>query len=201
METDQFFCIELNETKPHGRWSQPEQADTIERIPRWVTSWWMWIICAIILIIICILIIYNVRLRNQQQLFMMKMKSQLTHEPEQAETDDVAPATPEPEQINEFLKQAIGFVEKNINDEQYNVEALSSDMCVSRMTLYRKIQTLTGQKPTEFIRSIRLQRAAMMLREGHKTVTEVSIDTGFSSVSYFSRCFRSMFGVPPTKYS
>ncbi|MBQ9175788.1 MAG: helix-turn-helix domain-containing protein [Bacteroidaceae bacterium] len=201
METDQFFCIELNETKPYSRWSQPELASTIERIPRWVTSWWMWIIYTIILIIICILIVYNIRLRNQQQAFVEMMKSRPTHEPEQAETNDMAPATPEPEQIDEFLRKAIEFVEKNLNDEQYNVEALSSDMCVSRMTLYRKIQALTGQKPTELIRSIRLQHAAMMLREGHKTVTEVSIDTGFSSVSYFSRCFRSMFGVPPTRYS
>ncbi|MBQ2589905.1 MAG: helix-turn-helix transcriptional regulator, partial [Prevotella sp.] len=59
---------------------------------------------------------------------------------------------------------------------------------------------LTGQKPTEFVRIIRLTRAAALLREGKMNVKEISFATGFSSVSYFSRCFRTMFGVPPTQY-
>lgn len=71
---------------------------------------------------------------------------------------------------------------------------------MSRMTFYRKIQSLTGQKPTEFMRTIRLRRAAELLREGRMTITEISYATGFSSVSYFSRCFRTMFGVPPTQF-
>ena len=68
------------------------------------------------------------------------------------------------------------------------------------MTFYRKIQSLTGQSPTEFIRTIRLRRAAEMLREGRLSVTEVSFAAGFSSVSYFSRCFRTMYGVSPTQF-
>ena len=72
---------------------------------------------------------------------------------------------------------------------------------MSRMTFYRKIQSLTGQKPTEFIRTIRLRHAAELLREGKLTVTEVSYATGFSSISYFSRSFRTMYGVPPTQFN
>ncbi len=98
------------------------------------------------------------------------------------------------------LQQAINYVEKNIADEHYNVEQLSADLCMSRMTLYRKIQSLTGQKPTEFIRTIRLRRAAELLRENRLTITEISYATGFSSVSYFSRCFRTMYGVAPTQF-
>ena len=63
-----------------------------------------------------------------------------------------------------------------------------------------KIQSATGQKPTEFMRTIRLRRAAELLREGRQSVTEVSYAAGFSSVSYFSRCFRTMYGVPPTQF-
>jgi len=87
-----------------------------------------------------------------------------------------------------------------MSDEHYNVEQLSADLCMSRMTLYRKIQSSTGQKPTEFIRTIRLSRAAELLREGRLNITEVSYATGFSSVSYFSRCFRTMHGVSPTQF-
>ena len=71
---------------------------------------------------------------------------------------------------------------------------------MSRMTFYRKIQSATGHTPTEFMRTIRLRRAAEMLQEARLTVTEISYATGFSSVSYFSRCFRALYGVPPTQY-
>jgi AraC-like DNA-binding protein len=101
---------------------------------------------------------------------------------------------------DEWLKKAIEMVEAHLSDEHYNVEQLSADLCMSRMTFYRKIQSATGQKPTEFIRTIRLRRAAELLREGCLTVSEISYHTGFSSVSYFSRCFRTMFGVSPTQF-
>ena len=64
---------------------------------------------------------------------------------------------------DEWLKKAIAQVEAHLNDEGYTVEKLSSDMCMSRMTFYRKIQSLTGQSPTEFMRTIRLRRAADLL--------------------------------------
>lgn len=91
-------------------------------------------------------------------------------------------------------------MEAHLSDDSYSVEQLASDLCMSRMTFYRKIQSATGQKPTEFMRTIRLRRAAELLREGRQSVTEVSYAAGFSSVSYFSRCFRTMYGVPPTQF-
>jgi transcriptional regulator GlxA family with amidase domain len=109
--------------------------------------------------------------------------------------------TPLPESETPWLQQAIAQVEAHLGDDGYSVEQLASDLCMSRMTFYRKIQSATGQKPTEFIRTIRLRRAAELLREGRMTVTEVSYATGFSSVSYFSRCFRAMFGAAPTNFS
>ncbi len=107
---------------------------------------------------------------------------------------------PAPAQENEWLQRAIAQVEAHLNDEGYTVEQLSSDMCMSRMTFYRKIQSATGHTPTEFIHTLHLRRAAELLREGRMNVTEISNATGFSSVSYFSRCFRTMFGVPPTQF-
>ena len=107
---------------------------------------------------------------------------------------------PVPTVGDEWLKKAIAQMEAHLSDEDYTVEQLSSDMCMSRMTFYRKIQSLTGQSPTEFMRTIRLRRAADLLCEGRMTVTEITYATGFSSISYFSRCFRTMFGVPPTQF-
>ncbi len=204
------YLIELKETAPFARWSQPDRDTIIERLPRWLTSWWMWCIYTLFMIFIVSLITYNIILRKQRKRFLGEMRNldTLAETPTQ-ETDSkdttVEENTPvleshleHPE--NGLLKKAIAQVEKNLSNEQYSVENLSSDLCMSRMTFYRKIQSLTGQKPTEFIRTIRLRRAAEMLKQGEMTVTEISYATGFSSVSYFSRCFRTMFGVPPTQF-
>lgn len=68
---------------------------------------------------------------------------------------------------------------------------------MSQSTLYRRLRNITGQKPTEFVRTIRLKRAAQLIREGHYSIRVISDMTGFSSYSYFTRCFKDMFGVSP----
>ena len=100
----------------------------------------------------------------------------------------------------EFLKKAIALVEKNLDNCDYSVELFSDDMCMSRMNLYRKLQSITGQKPTEFIRSIRLKAAARLLTTTDSSVLEISERVGFSTPSYFSKCFKEVFGVLPTQY-
>jgi AraC-like DNA-binding protein/ligand-binding sensor domain-containing protein len=198
-EAEGTYCIELQETAPDKRWSQPHRGKVVERMPEWITSWWMCCIYVLSAAGIVLLVVHNYVLRRQRRRFVEQIKNTLT-------TDvDATPATdtgkqPIPTVEDEWLMKAIAQVEIHLSDESYTVEQLSSDMCMSRMTFYRKIQSLTGQSPTEFVRTIRLRRAAELLRQGRMTVTEISYATGFSSVSYFSRCFRTMFGVPPTKY-
>lgn len=191
IEADGIYRIELQETKPGKRWSQPQQ-ETVEHMPLWI--WWL---IAILLLALIALSGYILFLRRQRQRFLAVMKKE-TAAPEQ--TPEKQTTEELPSLNDEWLQQAIEYVEKNIADEHYSVEQLSNDLCMSRMTLYRKIQSATGQKPTEFIRTIRLRRAAELLREGRLTITEISYATGFSSVSYFSRCFRTMYGVAPTQF-
>lgn len=100
----------------------------------------------------------------------------------------------------EFLRKAVALVEKNLDNSDYSVERFSDDMCMSRMNLYRKLQSITGQKPTEFIRSIRLKKAAQLLTNTELSVVEISEKVGFATPSYFSKCFKEMFGVLPTQY-
>lgn len=99
-----------------------------------------------------------------------------------------------------FFQTAVDAVEKNISNEQYDIDALAADVFMSRSTLYRKIRSLTGQKPSVFIRAIRLKRAARLLKEGQYSVTEVSSMCGFASLSYFSRCFKAQYGTQPGNY-
>ena len=191
IEADGIYRIELQETEPGKRWSMPQQS-VVEQMPLWI--WWL---IAVLLLSLIALSGYILFLRRQRQRFLAVMKRKTTT-PEQTQEEQIAEEQPS---LNDaWLQQAIEYVEKNIADEHYSVEQLSNDLCMSRMTLYRKIQSSTGQKPTEFIRTIRLRRAAELLREGRLTITEISYATGFSSVSYFSRCFRTMYGVAPTQF-
>ena len=203
-EEDGVYSIELEETQPGSRWSQPE-AEVVERMPLWV-----WCLLGVLMLVLTALVAYIWQLHRQRERFLASMKS-LSPAPSRMERRVDGPAaessesngsdTPLPESETPWLQQAIAQVEAHLGDDGYSVEQLASDLCMSRMTFYRKIQSATGQKPTEFIRTIRLRRAAELLREGRMTVTEVSYATGFSSVSYFSRCFRAMFGAAPTNFS
>ena len=72
---------------------------------------------------------------------------------------------------------------------------------MSRMLLHTKIKALTGQSTGEFIRTLRLKRAAQLLQKGYGNVTEVAYDVGFQSLSYFAKVFRQQFGQSPSRFA
>src|SRR5690606_42066830 len=91
-------------------------------------------------------------------------------------------------------------VEDNMDSRQYCVEALGIDVGLSGGHINRKLQSITGQKPAEFIRSVRLKRAAQLLRDSQLNVTEVADMVGFNTLKYFNKHFKETFGVTPTQY-
>jgi signal transduction histidine kinase/DNA-binding response OmpR family regulator/ligand-binding sensor domain-containing protein len=101
----------------------------------------------------------------------------------------------------EFLKKAISYVELHISESGYEVEHFQLDMNMSRSTLSRKIHALTNYSPVEFIRFIRLKRAANLLKQRFGNVTEVALEVGFNSPSYFAKKFKATFGISPFKYA
>ena len=78
-----------------------------------------------------------------------------------------------------------------------SVEHLADELLVSRSKLYRKIKALTGETATEFIRKIRLEKANELLEKTDLTVSEIGYKVGFSSPSYFTKCFKNHFGIIP----
>lgn len=100
----------------------------------------------------------------------------------------------------ELMKKAVGFIEKNFENENYGVEDFVSDMAIARTRLYQKITDLTGMSIKEFILDIRLKRASQLLRESEYTVAEISTMTGFASPKYFSVCFKRHYGQSPTDF-
>jgi signal transduction histidine kinase/ligand-binding sensor domain-containing protein/DNA-binding response OmpR family regulator len=99
-----------------------------------------------------------------------------------------------------FLNRAVEVVEKHIDDENFDLSELRGEMNMTRSTLFRKLHALTGQSPTEFIRTIRLKRAASLLKQNFGNVTQVSYEVGFSNPSYFNRSFKKFYGVSPMEY-
>lgn len=100
-----------------------------------------------------------------------------------------------------LLKKAVEYIGEHMADSSLSVEKLSSELGLSRVHLYRKIKALTKLTAVEFIRSIRLKRAASLLQENKLNINEVSFRVGFEDVDYFRNCFRQQYGCSPSDYS
>ncbi|MGD2085454.1 MAG: hybrid sensor histidine kinase/response regulator transcription factor [Candidatus Aminicenantes bacterium] len=100
----------------------------------------------------------------------------------------------------EFFKDLHQVIESNLSDPDFNVELLANKLYMGRSTVYRKIEALCGENPTDYIRSYRLKRAAQLLRERAASVTEVAFEVGFNSRTYFTRCFKDMFQQLPSEF-
>lgn len=98
----------------------------------------------------------------------------------------------------EFMNTVLTYINDNISDEKLNVEHLANQLFLSRSKLYRKIKALTGDTANEFIRKVRLEKAKQIIEQSDLTISEVCYKVGFSSPSYFTKCFKDYFGVLPT---
>ena len=101
---------------------------------------------------------------------------------------------------SEFLKKVIAIIEANMSNTDFNVDVLSSEMGLSSRHLLNKIQSLTEFKPVELIQKMRLKRASELLMEQKLTISEVAYEVGFSSPSYFSKCFQKQYQTSPTDF-
>ncbi|UCH92777.1 MAG: response regulator [Candidatus Aminicenantes bacterium] len=100
-----------------------------------------------------------------------------------------------------FIKRLKEVIDQNISDPDFNVTQMCKELDLSQPTVYRKIYALTGESPTEFIRSHRLKRGAELLKKNDRmTVLEVALEVGFSSANYFTKCFKKMFHQLPSTY-
>lgn len=99
-----------------------------------------------------------------------------------------------------LIEKAIKYVEDNMSRTELSVEELSRELGMSRVHLYKKLLQITGKTPIEFIRVIRLKRAAQLLRESQLHVSEVAFEVGFNNPKYFSRYFKDEFAVLPSVY-
>jgi signal transduction histidine kinase/CheY-like chemotaxis protein len=96
-----------------------------------------------------------------------------------------------------FLQRVIDVIEEYMGDEAFSIEDLGREVGMSRSQLHRKLKAMTGKSSSLFLRSLRLQRAMDLLRQGAGTSAEIAYTVGFSSPAYFTKCFREQFGMTP----
>lgn len=101
----------------------------------------------------------------------------------------------------QFLSQAISIVEENISDPDFSVESLSDLLGIHRTHLYRKLSSITGKTPIEFIRLIRLKRAKQYLEQSQMYISEIAYAVGFNSPKLFSKYFKMEFNISPKDYA
>ena len=99
-----------------------------------------------------------------------------------------------------FMHHVLEIIEKNIANPDFSVEELSRELYISRVGLYKKMLSLTGKSPLEFIRSVRLQRAAQLLEKSRFTIAEIAYEVGFNDPKYFSKFFKSFYNMLPSIY-
>ena len=101
---------------------------------------------------------------------------------------------------NSLMQRVMEVINENINDSDLSVDMIAQKVGISRVHLHRKMKELTNQTPHSFIRNIRLQQAAKLLKDGKQSITEVMYACGFSNSASFSTMFKNLFGCSPREY-
>ncbi len=179
-----------------GCWGDPTEVMTICRQPFWWETWW----ARLFFILLAVILLWGLRTLRRRILMLyelQKKRKEIVLTEIELNPDELRASKID----GQFLQRAVLLVEKNIRDVNYNVARFSNDMCMSRMNLYRKLHMLTGLSPSEFMRDIRLKKAAqMILSRPTVPINEIAAKVGFSTPGYFTKCFKEMFGVLPTQY-
>ena len=120
-----------------------------------------------------------------------KYKTELASQPQNVDVTS-------PDEV--FLAKVMVFIENNLSEPVLNVEEMAKEVGMARSALYRKIKGMTGKTAIEFIRNVRIKRAAQLLKQKKLTVKEVVYSVGFTDMDYFRKCFKEEFGMTPKEY-
>ena len=201
------YSFEVQAATASGEWGPVTKLAFVISHPWWLAWWAKMLYCCLVLAIAGRLI----------ALYLKKKKAKMEHENDQrvnrlfelreearhqfAESANIAPDkitinAEEEKMVSKMLKA----IEAHIDDEQYNADQLARDIAMSRASLYKKMQTILGITPTDFIRNVRLKRAAQLLADTQLSINEIASRVGFVTARNFSSQFKKMFGVTPSEY-
>jgi YesN/AraC family two-component response regulator len=99
-----------------------------------------------------------------------------------------------------FLERVLELLETNFSDPEFDVPHMQDALAMSKTQLHRKLKALTNEAPGELLRNFRLKRAAQLLSQKADSVTQIAYKVGFNNLSYFTKCFKELYGVAPSSY-
>lgn len=201
------YVLEVQAAIGDGQWGAMMQKRITILPPFWLT-WWAKTCYALLCLSLLLL---------AQSYYLKKKKAKMERENDEyvnhlfelreearhqfAESSNIIPGKIAVNAEEELLvKQMLKAIDEHMDNADYNVDLLARDVAISRTNLYKKIQTMLGITPTDFIRNVRLKRAALLLAETELNVNEIAIKTGFNTARNFSGSFKKMFGVTPSEY-
>lgn len=187
-----------------------------QRAMLWILFWFIVVTCALCAVI---MYAYHVKHKLNRKLMMQKQiveqqRDQLAEQKEMVERQrdlleeerdkliEASLASAEETAVTNredpFLKKLLEIIDENMENEDLSVDALGAEVNLGRVQLYRKCKAACGMSPNELLRTTRLNKAYKLLRETNLTVSEVAYSVGFSSPSYFAKCYKDQFGKNPT---
>ena len=130
-----------------------------------------------------------------------RLRERLAANPSMVVSSDViSEVVPESNIEKEFFERMQRVIEDRMSDNTFTVDVLAKELAISRTGLFTKLKTLVGVTPNEYIRMIRLRKAAELLKSTNLRINEVCWQVGFSSRSHFSKCFQEQYGMSPSEY-
>lgn len=189
------YVLHIRSTNNAGVWQQNERMLVIQIMPPFLLRWYMIATYIVLAALATYLAMRRIRKKKDDAKELQLDKERIRQEL------ILSPKEPQVMSSDEkFLAKAMEIVEKNISNEDFSVDQFAGEMCMSSSMLYRKIKALTDLSPSEFYRSIRMKRAAQLLKSKAYTISEVAMNVGFSDTRYFSTCFKKEFGITPSAY-
>lgn len=201
------YTFEAQASISGGNWGKPLTV-SFTILPPWWLTWWakMGYGLMALAIPVTIIVFYLKRKKAQMEreneakvnrLFELREKAR--HQFAENVNIDPGKISINKEEV-ELVSRLMKAIEKNMDNTDYTVDQLASDMALSRSNLYRRTQSMLGITPNDFLRNVRLKHAAHLLSNTDMPINQIALSVGFQSPRYFSQYFNKMFGVTPSEY-
>ena len=223
-----MHTVSVRSTDMTGRWLDNASTITIDVKPTfWETGWAKLLYAAAILCIIAAVgrtIIYMRRIKRKQRetleayLSLLEARTTAAYEAKEETTteredEDNTEPMPQPtmetepeidvkisSEDKELISKAVDFIDRNFADSSITVEDMAKAIAISKSSLTKKMKSLMGVTPADFLKTTRLSKSKIMLKETTLSIKEIAFDCGFSDMNYFGKCFKAAYGVTPGNY-
>ena len=198
------YHMTIRSTNSDGVWAGNERLLTIIVTPTfWETPWALLLMVSLVCFVTALVlyIVYYIRRLKRQQHETLEMYLALLGSQEHAapKAVDHGPAAGT-ENDDALMKRLVSYVETNLGNSDLSIDDIAQACAVSRTSLHRKVKSMTGTSPMDFVREARIRKATQQLMDTTKSVSEVAYACGFTDPKYFSKCFKAITGKTPSEY-